>query len=370
MLITRLDPQAATVDGGAAGLVSDLAGILPAARPRRVSRADGRRTPACCVRRTAAEVEAVMLDSRRVQPGKSEAGLVAVALPRVAAPQEHVVEIWQSFSRRQPAWGRVALQAPAIQGPAGRKRVYWQLALPPNQRLLFSPADDDSGNAVAASRAVPGTFQQPGSRGVGALDRRQPPGTVARRPLPCYLFSGFGEVAAIEVAIAPRWAIVLVLSGFALTCGLLLIYVPRLRHPAALFLLGVAALGGDGGGSGSGGGRRPSIPAGPAVGAGRLGVEGIRRLAPIAAQPWSAEPAGQAPIPRRRERPRCRRPSWRASGRRPRPPRGHRDSAGGARAMSSFRRLSDRRALRPQPKGSDVQNSILPGAIRSPCAGA
>jgi hypothetical protein len=60
--------------------------------------------------------------------------------------------------------------------------------------------------------------------------------------VPCYLFSGFGEVAAVEVAVAPRWAIVLVLSGVALVCGLLLMYVPRLRHPAMLFALGVAAL--------------------------------------------------------------------------------------------------------------------------------
>jgi hypothetical protein len=60
--------------------------------------------------------------------------------------------------------------------------------------------------------------------------------------VPCYLFSGIGEIAAIEVAFAPRWAIVLVLSGVALACGLLLMYVPCLRHPAMLFALGVAAL--------------------------------------------------------------------------------------------------------------------------------
>ncbi len=65
-----------------------------------------------------AQVEAVMLDARLIQPGKSEAGLLAVALPRAAAPQEHVVEIWQSFSRRQPAWGRVAFQTPGIRAPA------------------------------------------------------------------------------------------------------------------------------------------------------------------------------------------------------------------------------------------------------------
>ncbi len=188
-----------------------------------------------------AQLDAVMLDARPIQPGKDEAGLLAVALPRVAAPQEHVVEIWHSLSEPPPAWGRLTLQTPAIRGAGVTKRVYWQLALPPNQRLLFAPAAMN----LEMHWQRRGLFLERFS----SLDEQQLErwiGASRQEPLPAsapsYLFSGFGEVAAIEVAVAPRWAIVLVLSGVVLTGGLLLIYVPRLRHPAMLFLLGVGAL--------------------------------------------------------------------------------------------------------------------------------
>lgn len=188
-----------------------------------------------------AQVEAVMLDGRLMQASKSEAGLLAVALPRTAAPQPHVVEIWQSFTRRQPAWGRLTFAAPAIRGAGVTQRVYWQLVLPPNQRLVLAPAAMN----LEMHWQRRGLFlERFSSLDQGELERwiggsRQEPLPAA---VPCYLFSGFGEVAAVEVAVAPRWAIVLVLSGVALACGLLLMYVPRLRHPAMLFALGVAAL--------------------------------------------------------------------------------------------------------------------------------
>jgi hypothetical protein len=183
-----------------------------------------------------------MLDSRVVhQPGKSEAGLVTVSLPRVAEPQEHVVEIWQSSSRRHPGWGFMALRAPAIQGASMTKRVYWQVALPPNERLLFSPAT----MTLEMQWQRRGLFLERLSslnqgeleQWIGASRQETLPATVPR-----YLFSGFGDVTAIEVSVAPRWVIVLVFSGITLSCGLLLIYVPRLRHPAMLFFFGVAVL--------------------------------------------------------------------------------------------------------------------------------
>lgn len=189
-----------------------------------------------------ARIESVILDSQLVlQHGKSETGPVAVVLPRVAEPQEHVVEIWQTSSRRQPGWGAVVLQAPAIHGASVTKRFYWQLALSPNERLLFSPA----AMTLEMQWQRRGLFLER----FGSLDQAQLEqwiGASRQEPLPAsvprYLFSGFGDIAAIKVAVAPRWAIVLVFSGVTLSCGWLLIYVPRLRHPAVLFFLGVAVL--------------------------------------------------------------------------------------------------------------------------------
>ncbi len=121
------------------------------------------------------------------------------------------------------------------------KRVYWQLALPPNQRLVIAPAAMNPEMHWQRQGLFLDRFssldQAELERWIGGSRQEPLPASV-----PCYLFSGFGEMAAIEVAIVPRWAIVLVLSGAALTGGLLLMYVPRLRHPAMLFFLGVAAL--------------------------------------------------------------------------------------------------------------------------------
>lgn len=190
-----------------------------------------------------AEVESVMLDSRPVPPGKSQAGLVTVALPQGSGPQEHVVEVWQSFAWRPPAWGRLALEAPVIQGAGATKRVYWQLVLPPDERLVGPPA----AMTLEMHWRRLGLFfercssleQEELEQWIGASRQEPLPASVPR-----YLFSGFGEAEAIVVAVAPRWGLVLVFSGVALCCGLLLIHVPRLRHPSLLFLLGVAALAG------------------------------------------------------------------------------------------------------------------------------
>jgi hypothetical protein len=62
-----------------------------------------------------------------------------------------------------------------------------------------------------------------------------------------YLFSSLAPVRRCELRTANRWLIVSVASSVVLAAGLLLIYVPVCRHPAALFvasvvLLGVAAL--------------------------------------------------------------------------------------------------------------------------------
>lgn len=187
------------------------------------------------------QVEQVLLDGQLVQAGRSETGVTVVALPRATAPQEHVVEVWQSLPQRTPFAGSVVLQAPVIQGTSWTRRAYWQVILAAHQTLLFSPA----------SLTAEMTWQR---RGV--LVERQPVlgeealeqwiGTSRQETLPAalprYLFSGFGDVDRVRITIATRWAIVLVLSGGALSGGLLLIYFPRCRHPALLFSAGVAAL--------------------------------------------------------------------------------------------------------------------------------
>ncbi len=72
--------------------------------------------------------------------------------------------------------------------------------------------------------------------GLGGGDAEGVPSRRAGR----YLFSALGKPPPAEVRLAARTWIVLGASGAALIVGLLLIYVPPLRHPATLLLLGVA----------------------------------------------------------------------------------------------------------------------------------
>jgi hypothetical protein len=58
-----------------------------------------------------------------------------------------------------------------------------------------------------------------------------------------YLFSALGSVSRAELRTASRAWIVFLASGAALAAGLVLIYVPRSRHPAVL-LIAAVALGG------------------------------------------------------------------------------------------------------------------------------
>jgi hypothetical protein len=52
------------------------------------------------------------------------------------------------------------------------------------------------------------------------------------------LLSSFGEIAPLQCWAATRWAILAAASGAVLFAGLLLLYLPRLRHPGLLFVAG------------------------------------------------------------------------------------------------------------------------------------
>ncbi len=190
---------------------------------------------------TGAQLEHVLVDSRLIPPGKSESGWTALALPPSATPQEHVVEIWQSAPRRQAALDRTTLQTPLLQGTSWTKRVYWEVVLPADQCLLWPPAgwtpefEWRRRGLWLERRATlePGELEQ----WIGASHQEGPSAS-----LPRYLFSGFGDVESVDLAVAKRGTIVLLLSGAALGCGLVLMYLPACRHPAVLFFGGVAAL--------------------------------------------------------------------------------------------------------------------------------
>ena len=188
-----------------------------------------------------AQVEHVLLNGRLVQPDVNASGLTAIPLSRTVSPQEYVLEIWQSSPQSPTALGGVTLQPPVIQGTSWTRQYYWQVILPAHQRLLLSPsrltAEMSWQNRGLMVERQPLLDEEALEHWIGATRQESLPAS-----LPRYLYSGFGDTERIGMTIAPRWAIVLVLSGTALSCGLLLIYFPCWRHPALLFSGGVAVL--------------------------------------------------------------------------------------------------------------------------------
>jgi len=181
------------------------------------------------------------LDGQRVAARTDEEGALVIPLPNGGNANQHLLEFWSLLPQNRPRPGRVAIDLPHLGGDLWVHRLYWQLVLPQNEHVLTAP-----GGLISENRWTWG----------GYLWRRRPlldqqeleawVGAPSRTPVPegtnQYLFSSLGGVERCELRTAGRTWIVLIASGAALVAGLLLIYVPRSRHPGTLLVLGIVLL--------------------------------------------------------------------------------------------------------------------------------
>jgi hypothetical protein len=170
-------------------------------------------------------------------------GTVKLKLARSAASGIHLLEMRYEFVDHETT-SAIEAELPRISGSMWIDRMYWQLVLPRDQHLLWS-----------SSELTPEqTWTWGGLTWVRRATQEQPEleawvGASASDPLPQatnrYLFSAMGSPAKFAARISARWEIVLVASATVLAIGLLLIYVPGVRRPSAVFVIGVvlAALG-------------------------------------------------------------------------------------------------------------------------------
>ncbi len=165
-----------------------------------------------------------------------------VPLVAPASGRAYVIELQYHFPGR-PQRGALSLELPRI-AKAWSRRFYWQLVLPTNEHLIGNPAGFTSEFAW--------TWQ-------GCFWERQPllnqtdleawAGATYLSAIPeqenVYLFSTLGSPRAAEIRTASRTWIVLWASGAALVAGLVLIYLPVVRHPATLLAacIGIVAAG-------------------------------------------------------------------------------------------------------------------------------
>lgn len=173
---------------------------------------------------------------------------VALPLPPGEPGQRHVIELSYGFDRR-PALDGAPLQLPVVVGDTWIRRVVWHLVVPQDEHLVTAPRGMTDENQWRRRGATwerrPAQTQAEMETWVGG-SQQQPPAEGVNQ----YVFSTFGrsqpvwEITA-GVRTASRRTMVLCASGCFLVMGLIVLYFPQVRHPAALLVLaGVLGAGG------------------------------------------------------------------------------------------------------------------------------
>ncbi len=167
-----------------------------------------------------------------------EEGVLTIPLTAGGEQGRHLLELGYQFADR-PAHGAMSLELPRLRPTAWVRRMYWQLILPRNEHLVMSPS------SFAGEYAWNWRDYVWGRRPL--LDQAQledwvgaPRAAAVPAETNDYLFSTFGDVQRATLYTANRSWIVLLASGAALAAGLLLIYLPGSRRPAALWTAAVA----------------------------------------------------------------------------------------------------------------------------------
>jgi hypothetical protein len=190
---------------------------------------------------TAADQVLVMLDGQRVAAESLGENRFSLELVGDAEIHRYLLELRYNFSGRRPPRGLLSLDFPRLGDNLWIRRMYWQLVLPQNEHVIANPAGFVGEYRWNWSGYYWG--REP------LLDQAQLEnwiGTAQHAVLPegvnTYLYGILGNVDHAEVCTANRSLFVLTASGAALILGLLLIYVPLVRHPLSLLVMTLVLL--------------------------------------------------------------------------------------------------------------------------------
>jgi len=192
----------------------------------------------------AATLNSAAIDGRQAVPvthrGAESIELVLSNAPATAA-REHVIELWYSITGGRPTGTHWTLHAATLEGMDRTHTCYWQLVLPSTDIMMTG---DRHGVLERRWRwNWFGWYREPWQE---QSDLEDLLGASHQDPVPSntnlYLFVTLGAPRTLGTVTVARSLVVLAVSGLVLTIGLLLIYVPRLRHPASLLIGGVAVL--------------------------------------------------------------------------------------------------------------------------------
>jgi hypothetical protein len=183
------------------------------------------------------------IDNKLVVAEVDRDNQLAVRLPAALVPREHLLQLDYRFTPRERG-SHVEIAAAQFKPGVWVRRLYWQLILPEQEHLLFSSGDYTREFTWSwdhfGYRRQP-TLEQPElETWIGATPGDLPPPAANR-----YLFSSLGPQADLNIWTIRRSALVFGASLAVLLAAFVIIYVPAVRHPAALFIAAVALLAGS-----------------------------------------------------------------------------------------------------------------------------
>jgi hypothetical protein len=183
----------------------------------------------------------VLVDQHPAEIELQEAGRLHVQVPDSSALSSHTLELRYRMDYQPAAISRLRWTPPQLVGNRALCEVYWQLVLPSELHVVRSPeqlamAGDWAWLGDYWGRKPPLTQSDLESR-LHATSQLTPAPNEHQ-----YLFTGLIPPASINLLLAPRWLIVLLVSGATLISGLGLAYYLRFRvRLLVLVLVGACA---------------------------------------------------------------------------------------------------------------------------------
>ena len=182
------------------------------------------------------------LDGKHLNRQATSEGHIVIPLVNQGSNhRQHLLEAYCRFPNRVNGRGYLSIEIPRLARDVWVRRIYWQLVLPRDEHVVVAP----EGLTREFTWGWSGFFwgrkpllEQPQLETWTGASRQAAVGEGTNR----YLFSNLGGIERCALRTSSRSLIVLGASGAALVVGLLLIYVPRSRHPGTLFSLAVLLL--------------------------------------------------------------------------------------------------------------------------------
>jgi hypothetical protein len=180
------------------------------------------------------------LDRRSLQPPIKTDGTLRLSLPR-SDREIHVLELRYQWEHVNNHAHWIETEGPRFADGVWVQRTYWQLVLPVDEHLVFSPTDltpefNWKWTGIGWGRQA-SWDQAELEKWSGAISDERLPEATNR-----YLFSTLGTPSKFVASTARRWQIVLISSATALLVGLLLLYLPSRGRPWGILAMGVIML--------------------------------------------------------------------------------------------------------------------------------